>query len=262
MNLNIKFQLVTVFFLALINGAFAQQLSLKIIQGSIEINKEVFETPMIVVPIWPNAEVKINEQSIVLASKGNSCAELKSGNYSYQTIENRIEKESSSFSAAFVNVIFSEKFQESNQQKSGVTTRGTTAKPANYYYPPDDFYLIDDSLKLEIGNSNTSLLNKVFVYNQTLNDTILVKKSKSIVLHQMSPGKYFWGYSVSYIQGLNKVKENYLNSFIVPDQSFIEKEKNAIEILKKSIKKFSPQSQHEILNAYFYENKLVGYEEN
>lgn len=262
MNLNSKFKLVIIFLLALNNGAFAQQLSLKIIQGSIVINKEVFDTPMIVVPIWPNAEVKINEQSIVLVRKDNSCVEITAGKYNYKNIENRIKKESSSFSSAFVNVIFNEKFQELNQQKSGVTTRGTAAKAANYYSPLDDFKLIDNSLNLEIGNSTTVLLGEVFVCNKSKNDTILKDASKRIKLQNLPKGSYVWGYTISYNQGTSKVKEEYLNTFIVPEKSIIEKEKVALADFKESIKEFSVETQDELLKEYYQQHKIIAPDEN
>ena len=239
------------------NIGLAQELNLKIIQGSIVHNKEVVSKALELIPIKQSDHIEILQNTVVIINFEGKIIEINSGSFSYNELLVRAKKKSSSFTSEFINVVFNEDFQKQNLQVAGVATRGSSSRPPNHYSPLDDFKLIDNSLNLEIGNSTTVLLGEVFVYNKSKNDTILKDASKRIKLQNLREGSYVWGYTISYNQGTSKVKEEYLNSFIVPEKSIIEKEKVALADFKDSIKEFSVKTQHVLLKEYYHQHKII-----
>ena len=244
------------------NVGLAQEMNIKIIQGSIILNREVVSKPLEMIPIQPADQIEVMQTGVVLVNYENKVLQLQEGSFSYDDIITRMKKESSSFTSEFINVVFAEDLQKEKPQTLGSATRGGNARAANYYSPLDDFKLIDKSLNLEIGNSTTALLGEVFVFNKSENDTILKDASKRIKLQNLREGSYVWGYTISYNQGTSKVKEEYLNTFIVPEKSIIEKEKASLADFKESIKEFSEETQGELLKEYYYQHKIIAPDEN
>jgi len=260
--MNWTHKLIAAILVLIANIGLAQEMNLKIIQGSIILNREVVSIPLEMIPIQPADQIEVMQTGVVIVNYGNKVLELKEGSFSYNDIITRMKKESNSFNSEFINVVFTEDFQKEKPKAAGLATRGGNTRAANYYSPLDDFKLIDKSLNLEIGNSTTALLGEVFVFNKSENDTILKDASKSIKLQNLREGSYVWGYTISYNQGTSKVKEEYLNTFIVPEKSIIQKEKVALADFKESIKQFSVETQDELLKEYYHQHKIIAPDEN
>jgi hypothetical protein len=190
--------------------------------------------------------LKVFTSSLVFVKKNNKIVELATNKkYSYKEILSLFSKSKTSFTEDFVNILMSQKYQI--QEKSGSTSRGIDDDWE--YLPNDSCIILNNFLKLNINESKNKLTSDIKLFLKGEKDTIILKPSeltKGIKLDK--PGEYHWIYTTQKAMCDN-------NFFILPSDEQ-QRLKEAFLNFKKSILKFSPEMQEQLIKEYLFEYKL------
>lgn len=241
------FLLLTMIFSS--TNLYSQELAIYVKKGSVVISDKTIYTGSIS-KIKSTDVIEVNKLSLVILKKANQIVELKSEKkYNYNNLIGLFSKKKS-FSKVFSDVVFSP--QMKSKSSAGITTRGTSEDPFNYF-PDDSLSVLGDSINIIAGFNQSKLLSNIRLYGTGINDTIVL--SKEFLKHKIqtpSAGTYYWEYEITHKSVTAKAK----NVFIVPDKT---KKLQLLQDLNEFInqlKGFSKEMQDLLLEEYYILNKI------
>jgi hypothetical protein len=195
----------------------AQNLMLKVKKGQVELNGKAITVSSPSFTLKNADKLLVPKGTVVAAIYESKFFELPSGKiYNLTDILNLgkpLRKQSS-----LIEVVTKTSMQNVKNQY-GSSTRGDEREP-NFYSPFDDpiLFVLDENLKLEIGNIKTNFLSKVTVTNYNTKEIIFEGwiENNEIVLSDLKEGEYVWNYKIKYEKDNKVFTSEYSNRFIMP----------------------------------------------
>jgi hypothetical protein len=216
---NTKVLLVIILcFICLNSSLFAQDIFLKVKKGTVTHNSKTLLVSNPAFQMKASDKITVNNGSVLSGRMGESFFQVPSGKtYSFEEVK-KLAKGSISKSS-----IASELFTNSMQitkNNYGSSTRSGENDP-DFYSPsdaPDILTVLDDKLRLEIGNNKTKLLSNIRLINTDNAEVTYDEKPNnlSVELTNLPEGNYKWTYQIEFDRDDTKFKNSFENSFIIP----------------------------------------------
>lgn len=272
MNKNVFLTVVSLFFIFLNLYGQSERFTIIILRGSGFIEyantrvslKKSFKNNIQElgnITLDPNSSAIVYNEKANLELGGNNLQKISTKEINSKLKSVKSNSQTHNF-IKYLNKIYEE--IENNKNSYGASLGGASRGILNEgykFYPPDETITLLDTIILKFGNEETKLKSNIIVFNESNNDTVYNKLSKSnnVSLNHLKPGNYSWSYEIQ----SNGQSMAFKNTFIVPKESEKNKKinevldfKNKLEFLEK-YSNLSKNSSEQLFNDFLMKNKYV-----